>query len=658
PVVDPELVGKACLDAVSLINEAHPGNENMEMVHQPDMSAFKGALDTYFGRKLCTFCGNGRLVATTSKDGLSIQCDGQGCKYRSPALGSMPISAEKYPRLGNFFMVVNQQFNLTLAAEPTASWTAFQGEEHVFIPGNPDLNRLFVHSLSGNNARVAALITAVCADEAALVENEWWSFEPSMHRWIQRSENAIIDKTIGSKRVYDLYEAACSYYQREAVRLRGDAEATQRAKWVREMFNQLDKTSFRNAVIERMKSHYEMQGLSFVKLRDRLEHILAFDNGVIDLDSQSDGCTYCFRPGRPDDYVTITTGYDFDYERVHDRALRAKVEDVLAKILPDAAVRNFMLTYAATMLSGTTREQKLVFLVGNGANGKSLVVNALKSVLGGYAQTVKSALLISGGAKRDVEAASPVLAQLRTARAVFVTEVGENSHLDEEIVKSLTGDDDISARALHKAPVQYRPQFKLCFPVNTAPKFSQGSSRNTAMPRRLLYVAFSSQFVESEERVNESKGIYLADNKLGARVKTPEFSLPLLGLLLDRYDIYARDGLRVPLAVLSATNEYVSQNDTLAVFFTKATRAPRPSEAAGTPTVVLFEAYKTWLRVNAPDVIPMVQSWTQTKFTQSMPEQYTSETLRFAVDGSKDVKKVRGVRILLKTQDEMDDDEA
>ncbi|KAJ3333739.1 hypothetical protein HDU93_008380 [Gonapodya sp. JEL0774] len=316
PVVDPELVGKACQDAMSLINEAHPGNENVEMIHQPDMSAFKGALDTYFGRKLCTFCGNGRLVATTSKDGLSIQCNGHGCKYRSPALGSMPISAEKYPRLGNFFMVVNQQFNLTLAAEPTASWTAFQGEKHIFIPGNPDLNRLFVHSLSGNDARVAAFITAVCPDDVALVENEWWSFEPSMHRWIQRSENAIIDKTIGSQRVYDLYEVACSYYQREAVRLRGDAEAAQRAKWVREMFNQLDKTSFRNAVIERMKSHYEMRGLSFVKLRDRLEHILAFDNGVIDLGSQSDGCTYCFRLGRPDDYVTITTGYDFDYEHV------------------------------------------------------------------------------------------------------------------------------------------------------------------------------------------------------------------------------------------------------------------------------------------------------------------------------------------------------
>ncbi|KAJ3332240.1 hypothetical protein HDU93_009191 [Gonapodya sp. JEL0774] len=103
--------------------------------------------------------------------------------------------------------------------------------------------------------------------------------------------------------------------------------------------------------------------------------------------------------------------------------------------------------------------------------------------------------------------------------------------------------------------------------------------------------------------------------------------------------------------------KHSSQNESVTLFFGSATRPRRAHDPAGTPTAVLFEAYKTWLRVNAPDVVPMVQSWTQTKFTQSMPEQYTSETLRFAVDGSKDVKKVRGVRILLKTQDEMDDDE-
>ncbi|KAJ3301896.1 hypothetical protein HDU93_006784, partial [Gonapodya sp. JEL0774] len=282
-----------------------------------------------------------------------------------------------------------------MSAEPSATWTVFQSESHQFIEDDPDLNRLFLNSLSGNHARVASLVTALFPEGVALVGSEWWSFEATSHRWMQVHVSEIVEKTIGSNRVYTLYDAANAHYHREASKSPEDQVAAQRAKWVRELYNLLDKTSFRKNVLEQMESRFSKAGRVFLEKRDQQVDLLAFTNGVVDLVKLGNGESTYFRDGRADDYVTVSTGYEFDLTAMRDTAGRAEVLSVLAKILPDSAVRKFMLAYASTMLGGATREQKLVFLVGDGANGKSLIVNALKCVLGGYAQTVKSSLLLA-----------------------------------------------------------------------------------------------------------------------------------------------------------------------------------------------------------------------------------------------------------------------
>ncbi|KAJ3330299.1 hypothetical protein HDU93_000463, partial [Gonapodya sp. JEL0774] len=240
------------------------------------------------------------------------------------------------------------------------------------------------------------------------------------------------------------------------------------------------------------------------------------------------------------------------------------------------------------------------------------------------------------------------MASLRTARAIFVTEVGESSRLDEEAVKSMTGEDDITARSLHQGPVEFRLQGKLVFPVNTAPRFNQGGTRNMSMPRRLLYILFGSRFVESAEDVDEDVHKYLADKALSAYVKTPEFRLALLGLLLDFYKLYYKDGLKVPVAVKSATNDFLMANDPMRSFFASATRRPREREGNGTPTGALLDAYKRWVTLNAPDHSAGLQQMTLVKFSRGLPEGYSAESLW--IHGI----KARGVRVVLKTETDID----
>ena len=110
------------------------------------------------------------------------------------------------------------------------------------------------------------------------------------------------------------------------------------------------------------------------------------------------------------------------------------------------------------MLTGDTREQRLFFLYGTGANGKSTLLNLCKGILGGdlCRQTPVETIMAHSGKS----GATPELACLKGARAVMTTEIDEGSFLSESLVKQMTGGDPIAARPLYGAPFEFVPWFE------------------------------------------------------------------------------------------------------------------------------------------------------------------------------------------------------
>ncbi|KAJ3335345.1 hypothetical protein HDU93_005764 [Gonapodya sp. JEL0774] len=637
--MEAELIEQARQEAVMLVNSLHKGNEEMAMVHKPEEQIFEGVMEKYYKKDAkCWLCGHGRLVATTSKDGLVIQCT--DCEYRSPGQGAMVVETEKYKHLGKYFVMVvnqyNQQINVTnvtVAAEPTATWMDFASEEHVFVHGDERLNKLFLHALSGIHEWVAKLVAELVPIGVAYADRGWWCFEG--HRWIEASESEAIEKTVGAPKVYLLFEEAYKHYS-SVQSERTDAATAQRAKWVRDTLTQLGKTPYRKNVMDQLEAQYRRVGRTFVKERDDRDELLAFENGVVDLDKLVDGDEDYFREGRAEDYVTLSTDYDFDRKAVDNPDARKVVMDVLEKILPDQATRDYLLTYMSTMLSGSAREQKLVFFTGDGANGKSLIANALKAVLGRYAQTIKSSILMENrNGPRDGEAPTPTLAGLRTARCVIVSEVGAGARLDEEMCKSLTGDEDIAARGLHSKKTEFRFRGKMLLLVNDLPNMKATGESAFAMRRRVRVVRGQSTFVE-DRAPDPQNHVYVADKTLGAKVKLSWFKMALLGILFERYKAYRAEGtIKEPVAVRDATGDYLSDSNPVKAFFDDATV---PTNAGGTKSSVVFDAFRQWVTTNAPEHTAAVRMWSLTKFSRNLPEPLKSEVLN--VDG----KCERGIR--------------
>lgn len=103
--------------------------------------------------------------------------------------------------------------------------------------------------------------------------------------------------------------------------------------------------------------------------------------------------------------------------------------------------------------------------MGDGANGKTTFINAIKSVVGDYAQEAAPDLLLEKkftGIPNDI-------ARLRGARLVTVTETSNGRRFDEGLIKRLTGGDKITARYLHGEFFEFDPSHKLWLISNHKP---------------------------------------------------------------------------------------------------------------------------------------------------------------------------------------------
>jgi len=227
-------------------------------------------------------------------------------------------------------------------------------------------------------------------------------------------------------------------------------------------------------------------------------------------------------------------------------------------------------------LTGDTREQKLFFLYGFGANGKSVFVNTIQEMLGDYAkQTPVSTLMTraKGSVNNDV-------ARLKSARFVATTETEEGSKFNESELKLLTGQDVITARFFRQEFFEFRPEFKLFVSGNHKPVPGDGHG----IWRRLVLIPFE-VIVKDEDQDKELQ------NKLKA-----EFS-GILNWAIEGCLRWQKEGLKEPKEILDAIAEYKSEMDRIKNWMDECCKTGNPHEHL-TQSTPLYNSYKHWAYEN------------------------------------------------------------
>lgn len=184
--------------------------------------------------------------------------------------------------------------------------------------------------------------------------------------------------------------------------------------------------------------------------------LLNCKNGTLDLKTGE------LRPHDRRDLITKSTGVDFDPDAEHETWFRYLVDATGG----DAELAAFLRRVAGYALIGEPLEKSFFFVYGPPDSTKSTFIDAITAALGDYA--VASAFSTwcvqsnTGGNRGD-------LVRLAGARLVTSVEIKKGAKFDEEIVKSVTGGDAITAAAKFKDDITFRPSFTLLLAANDAP---------------------------------------------------------------------------------------------------------------------------------------------------------------------------------------------
>lgn len=222
----------------------------------------------------------------------------------------------------------------------------------------------------------------------------------------------------------------------------------------------------------------------------------------------------------------------------------------------DEDLVSYMQRVIGYSLTGITTEQVWFIFYGEGSNGKSTLVVSVFGILGDYAQQTPTDLLM----KKPKTGIPNDVARLKGARFVSAMEAGQGRHLDEELIKQLTGGDAVTARFLYGEFFEYFPQLKLFLGTNHRPDVADGTDSTW---RRIRLIPFNAKFKKRQPHHTDADGPF-ADPALVATLKTE--APGILAWAVRGCIDWQKGGLRCPEAVMAATKEYRAESDVLGPF--------------------------------------------------------------------------------------------
>jgi len=255
---------------------------------------------------------------------------------------------------------------------------------------------------------------------------------------------------------------------------------------------------------------------------------------------------------------------------------------------------NYIQRAVGYSLSGSTEEQMMFILHGNGRNGKSVFLDIITEMLGNYTTNIQPQAIM---VKQQSNNASPEIAKLDGARLVTTTEPNEGMRIDEGLIKQLTGGDRVTARFLHENEFEFTPQFKLWMATNHKP-FIRGT--DDGIWRRMAIIPFTVQI--PKHRIDKN-----------LKYKLRREMTAILNWAVEGYAEWQRIGLSEPKTITEQRNEYRTEMDVTELFIEECcNRKSKGREKAKN----LYNAYSQWAKENNQ------YSMNSTKFGKEMSNKF------------------------------------
>jgi len=333
---------------------------------------------------------------------------------------------------------------------------------------------------------------------------------------------------------------------------------------------ELNKHADYSSTVQRIQAMIDLakseEGMSErISIFDADPNLLGVRNGILNLKTKA------LMQVMPDLRVSMRANILFDKNANCPQWLM-----FLDQVQPEKEVRRMLQQLAGIFLCGDSNLQKLIFLHGQGANGKSTFIELIAWLLGDYTKRIATEMLMQH--QRSPQGPSPDIVSLKGRRLVYCNEVEEGRHLAEARVKELTGGDTLSGRVPYaKEDISFQPSHKLVMVGNHQPEIHDMSH---GMWRRMLLISFD---------------VIIADNKRDPNLseKMKGEGSGILNWALNGYHDYLKNGLYIPNVISNATNAYKDEQDLIGEWINDHCLIVAGSS---TPKGDIYHAYQYWAK--------------------------------------------------------------
>lgn len=413
----------------------------------------------------------------------------------------------------------------------------------------------------------------------------WYEFDG--HIWKKLDEGITLRKKITDE-IVPLYFEMLGKYQKD-LQYFTQIEDKENYKKTHEKVNSLIKlishlksAPFKNHVMrEAMEVFYAEH---FVKKLDSNPYLIAFQNGVYDLENHQ------FREGRPSDYLSLKLNIDYRTDLQVDHPEVKMVEDFFIKVFPNKNIREYFLNISSEVFVGGNGAKIFQIWTGEGDNAKSVTEILFEKMLGPYAIKLPTSLIT--GKRTASSSACPELVRAGYGvRFAVLQEPDKKDTINIGILKELSGNDTFFARGLFKDGEEITPMFKLVLICNEPPKLPHSDK---ATWNRIRVIPFESTFCDDAPKTFEEQLAikrFPKDKEFAQNI--PKMIEAFAWLLLNRLKCKPKI-IEEPEEVIMATSNYRKTNDIYRQFTDEVITANE--EAPLVSITLLYNCFKDWFR--------------------------------------------------------------
>jgi phage/plasmid-associated DNA primase len=300
----------------------------------------------------------------------------------------------------------------------------------------------------------------------------------------------------------------------------------------------LRNLQFKKEIIETSKELFTNNEHMF----DNKWYLFGFKNLVLDLR------TLEFRDYKFDDYITVTTGYDWIEP---ERNKVDKINKLIESIHPNNDEKQLYLEILATGLEGRPHEKFIIFNK-KGDNGKGLINDLALKMFGNHGMIGNNALLF----ENNKTGSNPEKNNMHLRRFIIFREPPERSKIENSIMKEFTG-------GLYNSDTKKELSCTIILECNKRPLFAEKPSE--ADLRRLIDIYFPRRFTDKKENVDEENNVFLANITYKNEDFQEEHKTALFRILLNAYKCYKdrEYTFKIPQSVENRTKLYLQMSSAI-----------------------------------------------------------------------------------------------